>query len=71
MEKTKCNRCGRILRMEKTIVCEDFIHIKKEWGYFSKKDGITYEFIICEQCAEAMLGEFVIPVMEYVTTELI
>lgn len=71
MEKTRCNRCGRILRMEKIIVCEDFIHIKKEWGYFSKKDGITQEFIICEQCAETMLEEFAVPVMEYEKKELI
>lgn len=71
MEKTRCNRCGRVLKEDKSIVCEDFIYIKKEWGYFSKKDGVTQEFIICEQCAKDMLEEFVIPVKEYDIRELI
>lgn len=71
MEKTRCNCCGKILKIEKNTVCEDFVRIKKSWGYFSKKDGITQEFVLCEQCIEKLVAGFTVPIEEYETKEMI
>jgi len=71
MEKARCNCCGKVLKVERNIVCEDFVHIKKSWGYFSKRDGITQEFTMCEQCVEKLVAGFVVPIEEYETKELI
>lgn len=71
MNKIVCNKCGRILKMENGIIHEDFIHVRKAWGYFSKKDGNTQEFIICEDCLEKLEQEFAIPSKKYETTEMI
>lgn len=71
MERIYCNRCGKELKIHNGIPHEDFIHICKAWGYFSKKDGMQQEFVICEDCAERMEQEFVIPSRLYDTTELL
>lgn len=71
MKKDRCNSCGRTLKMENNITCEDFVYIKKEWGYFSEKDGVTHEMIICETCMKRLEEKFSIPVIEYETIELI
>ena len=66
-----CNRCGKTIKMKNDIAYEDFIRVCKPWGYFSKKDGKTQEFIICEACVGLIEQEFVIPSKEYDTTEMI
>lgn len=71
MDGIFCNKCGKSLKVENKIVREDFISICKPWGYFSKKDGKTQEFIICEECIDKFTEEFVITVKEYDTAELI
>ena len=47
----QCNACGR--RIEK-----EALWVRKEWGYFSKRDLEVHEFAICEK----MIDQFVIPV---------
>ena len=32
------------------------------WGYFSKKDGETHSFDLCEECYDKWIGGFQIPV---------
>lgn len=59
-KKKYCNKCGKELEMANGICHEDYIHIRKEWGYFSKKDGKTQEFLICEACVAIIEKEFVI-----------
>lgn len=71
MDKIRCNHCARRLESKNGIVREDYIEIQKAWGYFSKNDGITQEFVICEQCAQKLVNSFLIPVKEYDTKELI
>lgn len=66
-----CNRCGKMLKVERDIVKEDYIQIRKSWGYFSKRDGITQEFILCEECVESMTREFVVPAVFSNTKELL
>lgn len=71
MDNIMCNKCGRMLKVKNGIAQEDFVRVCKSWGYFSKKDGRTQEFIICEACVEKLEGEFAIPSKEYDTTEMI
>lgn len=71
MDNIVCNKCGRTLKVKNGIAHEDFIRVCKSWGYFSKRDGRTQEFILCEACVEKLEREFVIPSKEYETTEMI
>jgi hypothetical protein len=50
---------------------EDVADIKKEWGYFSLKDGRRDSFTLCEACYDRIVGQFVIPVKEEEMTELL
>lgn len=71
MEQIFCNACGKELKVCNGIPQEDFIHICKSWGYFSKKDGRTQEFIMCETCVERLEKEFALPIKQYETIEMI
>lgn len=71
MEKMVCNCCGKELRVEQGIAKEDYLHIRKEWGYFSKKDGKTQEFIMCEVCVERLAENFIVPADFSDTIEMI
>ena len=57
----RCNQCGKILRTERGIVQEDYIHVRKTWGYFSGKDGQIQEFVLCEDCVDSMEKNFFVP----------
>ena len=61
-QKVKCNQCGRVLRIEKGILKEDALIIKKEWGYFSKKDLEVHELVLCEACYDKWIRGFVLSV---------
>jgi len=41
---------------------KEALWVRKEWGYFSKRDLEVHEFAICESCYEKMIDQFVIPV---------
>ena len=71
MEKLICNCCGKELKVEKGIAKEDYLHVRKSWGYFSKKDGRTQEFILCEDCVEQMAKGFAVPADFSDTVEMI
>ena len=60
-------------RMDKTVsvLKEDFASFRKEWGYFSDKDGITHQFDLCEQCYDRITESFQIPVSVEDTRELL
>lgn len=57
-----CNVCGRKLKIENGILKEDVLEVRKEWGYFSKKDLEVHRFNICELCYNEMINKFVIPI---------
>lgn len=61
MRQIYCNRCGKEIEIKNEIAQEDYIFIRKEWGYFSKKDGKTQEFLMCENCIKKLEEDFVIP----------
>ena len=71
-----CNGCGKSINtgsdMDKDIIyLEDFVKIRKEWGYFSKKDGETHELILCEECYDRLCKNLTIPVNVKETAELL
>lgn len=66
-----CNCCKKILQEEGKISKSEFLHVDKEWGYFSEKDGEKQEFDICEACYDKWTASFQIPVQKQEMTELI
>jgi len=57
-----CNSCGKVLKVENGILKDDAFEASKEWGYFSKRDMEVHHFNLCEECYEAMVSHFKIPV---------
>lgn len=55
MNQILCNCCG------KNIVEEDYLKVKKQWGFFSDKDGEEHSFNLCEACYDALIQKFIIP----------
>ena len=39
MSEIRCNMCGRKIIFGERHDKEDYLLIRKEWGYFSRKDG--------------------------------
>ena len=52
-----CNICGRSWTKVNDIIKKDFLMIRKDWGYFSNKDGIRHEIIICEECYDEWIKQ--------------
>lgn len=61
-EKVKCNQCGQDIQVFDGKNTQDFLKVRKKWGYFSKKDGTAHGFCLCEACYDKLVGTFVIPV---------
>jgi ribosomal-protein-alanine N-acetyltransferase len=66
-----CNRCGKVIRKDGAVAHEDYLQVRKNWGYFSNKDCEHHEFLICEKCYDTLLKQFVIPVQVTETKELL
>ncbi|MBO5509587.1 MAG: hypothetical protein J5962_03900 [Lachnospiraceae bacterium] len=66
-----CNLCGKNIHVENGIPREDFLEVNKSWGYFSKKDGKTWKFVVCEECMDSFVKSFAVPYNEVDTTELV
>lgn len=56
-----CNQCGKKLEKCGKVSTEDFLHVEKDWGYFSKKDGMCHAFDLCEECVKKLEEGFRIP----------
>ena len=61
MEYLKCNCCGKKIKTEREIQKEDVLEIRKDWGYFSGKDGERHCFLVCEACYDKWIADFVVP----------
>ena len=70
-KKIMCNCCGKTIGTEKDLPKQDYLYIKKEWGYFSKKDGKIQEFRLCEECYDEWIRSFRIPVRSIEATEFV
>ena len=66
-----CNMCGRKIKQKQDIPVEDFVSVKKAWGYFSGKDGTVQECDLCEECFEKIVRRFQIPVTQTEQKELL
>ncbi len=67
----KCNMCGKEIHFENGIPKEDYFYMKKDWGYFSRKDGETHEIILCEDCYDAFNSGLSTPASVSDTKELL
>ncbi len=65
-----CNGCGRVLKYDNGILREDVFEGRKQWGYFSRRDGEIHSFLLCEECYDKMVGQFVVPPEVEEATEL-
>nr|WP_076778507.1 hypothetical protein [Lachnoclostridium phocaeense] len=64
VKKIICNKCGKEIPTEKGEPRADFLSVEKRWGYFSEKDNQVDSFDLCEECYDAFVATFVIPVGE-------
>ena len=71
LELVTCNRCGKALKVEKGFFREGALEVEKNWGYFSRKDGQTHKFDLCEDCYDELLRGFLVPPAVEERTELI
>lgn len=53
-----CSRCRKQIQIA-GLHREEYIEITKTWGYFSKKDGETHHFILCESCYDELTASFI------------
>lgn len=64
-----CNCCGRVICKEGNLR-EDYLQVKKAWGYFSSKDLTGHSFNMCGNCYDQMISSFKIPVEEFPVDEI-
>lgn len=60
LDQVVCNCCGKEIPKDCHGYFEDYIHIEKDWGYFSNKDGKHHSFDLCESCYDKILKNFCI-----------
>lgn len=68
--KIVCNGCGQETLAENHIIKKDFFSVKKDWGYFSDRDGETDRWDLCECCYDRLVSSFKIRMDISDTTEL-
>lgn len=71
LKRVVCNGCGKELRVEDGYLKEGCFHGKTGFGYFSRRDGVSYKFDLCEDCFDRMKEAFVVPAEESDETEMI
>lgn len=66
-----CNCCGNPITRTAIIDTHmDYVHIEKEWGYFSCKDLTRHSFNVCEKCYDKWTDSFAIPVEEFLVEDI-
>lgn len=60
--KIICNLCKNEIEENQHGYFADHLHIEKQWGYFSQKDGRFDTFDVCEACYDKLTNQFEIPV---------
>lgn len=64
-----CNCCGQRIGDVDEKDRLPFLDVRQTWGYFSKWDGSTHTFHICETCYEKMIQSWCYPPDEEEATE--
>lgn len=62
LETVVCNCCGKKIIVSEGIAREGVLNINHAWDFFSEKDGEIHHFDLCENCYDALISEFKIPV---------
>ena len=62
LETVVCNMCGKKIVVKDGIVREGAVRFDHAWDYFSEKDGDVHHFDLCEDCYDAWIAEFAVPV---------
>lgn len=70
-KKIYCNCCGKEIGKEPAGQREEYLEVRKEWGFFSEKDGDIHHFILCESCYDQLIQSFCLPVEKTIQTELL
>ena len=58
LDEIICNCCGKKISVINEVPQEDIVEVEKHWGYFSRKDGRTDRFDLCEDCYDAFVKSF-------------
>ena len=66
-----CNKCGKKLKVENGHLKEYCFSADAVFGYFSRKDGMTQHFDLCEDCYDELTAQFTVPVEEKEELELL
>ena len=66
-----CNKCGKELKIEKGRLKEVCFSADAVFGYFSRKDGTTQHFDLCEDCYDELTAQFAVPAEEKEQLELL
>ncbi len=66
-----CNRCGRELKVENGYLKEGCFSADVAFGFFSRKDGTSHHFDLCEDCYDEMIRQFAVPVETTENVELL
>lgn len=62
VKKIICNQCGKEIAVSNGCEEEGVFHAEYSWGYFSRKDGEKHRFDLCEDCYDAFVHTFQIPI---------
>ena len=62
VSKIICNKCGKEIVFRNGMAQEDYLSVDKRWGYFSNKDDQDHSFDLCEECYDALVKTFLIPI---------
>lgn len=71
LEKVVCNKCGRTLRVENGLLKEFCFSADASFGYFSRRDGVTQHFDLCEDCYDEWTAQFAVAAEETEELELL
>ncbi len=66
-----CNKCGKVMKVENGVLKEGMFSAEAAFGYFSRKDGTIHRFDLCEDCYDAMVEGFAVPVEVEEATEVL
>lgn len=66
-----CNRCKKVIPLDKGILKAGVFSAAASWGYFSEKDGEVHEWDLCEECYDKVIKEFEIPPQITEATEFV
>ncbi|MGN1206449.1 MAG: hypothetical protein ACI4SQ_05620 [Eubacterium sp.] len=57
-----CNQCGKQFKYKDDILLEEVLTVRKDWGFFSKKDLQIHSFALCEECYDRLIQTFAVSV---------